>query len=214
MQLKVLGRHGVHRLDSGSHIGGHHDGALVIERGTRDLGTRGLRHQNIDTRLDLARKLLVAGHQIAGCQRIVLGLSHQVCRDHHGLGRSIGQHADLGRAGDHVDSHIARDNLLGRRNKGVTRAGDFVDARNGLGTVCQRGHGLGAAHHINFVHAAELCRGERVGADQAVFLRQGHHDHALNAGDLGGNGIHKHRGGILCATARHVDAGRREAGSL
>ena len=214
MQLQVLGRHGVHRLDGSSHIGGHYDGALVIERGARDLGTRGLRHQNIDAGLDLARKLLVAGHQIAGCQRIVLGLGHQVGRDHHGLGRGIGQHADLGRASDHVDSHIARDNLLGRGDKGVARAGDFIDARNGLGTVRQRGHGLGAAHHIDFVHAAELCRGKRVGADQAVFLRRGHHDHALDAGDLGGNGIHEHRGGILRATARHVDAGRRERGHL
>ena len=67
VKLQVLGRHGVHRLDGSSHIGGHHDGALVVERGARDLGARGLCHQNVDTRLDLARKLLVAGHQIAGC---------------------------------------------------------------------------------------------------------------------------------------------------
>ena len=212
VQLQVLGCHGVHRLDGSGHVGGHHDGALVIERGTRDFGTRGLRHQDVNTRLDLTRKLLVAGHQIAGCQRIVLGLGHQVGRNHHGLGRGIGQHTDLGRAGNHVDTHVARDNLLGSGNKGVARAGDLVDARNGLGTVRQRGHGLSAAHHIDFIHAAELCRGERVGADQAIFLRRGHHNHALDAGDLGGNGIHEHRGGILRTTARHVDAGRRERG--
>lgn len=163
VQLQVLGRHGVHRLDGGSHVGGYHDSALVIERGTRDLGTRGLRHQDVDTRLDLARKLLVAGHQIAGCQRVVLGLRHQVCRDHHGLGRGIGQHADLGRTGDHIDTHVTRDNLLGSGNKSVARTGDFIDARNGLGAVRQRGHSLSAAHHIDLVHAAELCRGERVG---------------------------------------------------
>ena len=214
VQLKVLGRHGVHGLDGGSHVGGNHDGALVIERGTRDLGARGLRHQNVDTRLDLARKLLVAGHQVAGSQRIVLGLRHQVGRDHHRLGRSIGQHADLGRAGDHVDAHIARNNLLGRSDKGVARAGNLVDTRNGLGTVRQRGHGLGAAHHIDLVHAAELGRGERVGADKAVLLRRGHHDHALDAGDLGGNGIHEHGGGILRAAARHIDAGGSERGHL
>ncbi len=214
VQLQVLGRHGVHGLDGGSHIGGHHDGSFVIERGARDLGTRGLRHQDVDAGLDLARKLLVASHQIAGRQRIVLGLGHQVCRDHHGFGRGIGQHADLGRAGDHVDSHVARDNLLGSGNKSVTRTGDLVDTRNGLGTVRQRGHGLSAAHHIDFVHAAELCRGERVGADQAVLLRRRHHNHALDAGNLGGNGIHEHRGGILRATARHVDAGRGKRGHL
>ena len=144
----------------------------------------------------------------------MLGLGHQVCRDHHGLGRGIGQYADLGGASDHVDSHVARDNLLGRGDKGVARTGDFIDTRNGLGTVCQRGHGLGAAHHIDFVHAAELCRGERVGADQAVFLRRGHHNHALDAGNLGGNGVHEHGGGILRATARHIDASRRERGHL
>ena len=31
VQLKVLGRHGVHRFDGGSHVGGHHDGALIVE---------------------------------------------------------------------------------------------------------------------------------------------------------------------------------------
>ena len=214
MQLQVLGRHGVHRLDGGSHIGGHHDGALIVERGTRDLGTRRLRDQDIDAGLDLARKLLIAGHQIAGCQRIVLGLSHQVGRDHHRLGRGIGQHADLGGTGDHVDTHVTRDNLLGSGDKSVTRPGNLVDARNGLGTIRQCGHGLGAAHHIDLVHAAELCRGERVGADQAVLLRRGHHDHALNAGDLGGNGVHKHGGRVLCTTARHIDAGRSKRGHL
>ena len=45
-------------------------------------------------------------------------------------------------------------------------------------------------------------------------MRRRHHDHALDAGDLGGNGIHKHGGRILRATARHVDAGRRERGHL
>ena len=192
VQLKVLGRHGVHGLDSSGHVGGHHDGALVIERGTRDLGARRLRDQDVDADLDLARKLLVAGHQIAGGQRIVLGLSHQVGCDHHGLGRSVGQYADLGRASDHVDAHIARHDLLGRGDKGVARAGDLVDARNGLGAVRQRGHGLGAAHHIDLVHAAELGSRERIGADQAVLLRRGHHDHALNAGHLGRNRVHEH----------------------
>lgn len=169
MQLKVLGRHGVHCLDGSRHVGGHHDGAFVVERGTRDLGTRGLCHQDVDTRLNLTRKLLVAGHQIAGRQRIMLGLGHQVGRDHHGLGRGVGQHADLGGTGDHIDTHITRDNLLGSGDKGVTRAGNLVDTRNGLGTVRQRGHGLGAAHHIDFVHAAELGRRERIGANQTIF---------------------------------------------
>lgn len=210
---RCSGAHGVHRLDGGSHVGGYHDSALIVERSARDLGAWRLRYQDVDTRLNLTRKLLVAGHQIAGCQRIVLGLGHQVGRDHHGLGRGVGQHADLGGTGDHIDTHVTRDNLFGSGDKGVARAGDFVDARNGLGTVRQCGHGLGAAHHIDLVHAAELCRGERVGADQAVLLRRGHHDHALNASDLGGNGVHKHGGRVLRTTARHIDASWRQAGS-
>ena len=99
----------------------------------------------------------------------MLGLGHQVGRDHHGLGRGIGQHTDLGGASDHIDSHVAGDDLLGRGDKGVARTSDFVDARNGLGTVCQRGHGLGATHHIDLVHAAELGGRERVGIDQPSF---------------------------------------------
>ena len=62
VQLKVLRRHGVHGLDGGGHVGGDHDGAFVVERGARDLGTRRLRHQNVDAGLDLTRKLLVASH--------------------------------------------------------------------------------------------------------------------------------------------------------
>ena len=99
----------------------------------------------------------------------MLGLGHQVGRDHHGFGRGIGQHANLGGAGDHVDAHVARDNLLGCGDKGVARSGDLVDTRNGLGTVRQRGHGLGAAHHIDLVHAAELGRGERIGLIRPSF---------------------------------------------
>ena len=144
----------------------------------------------------------------------MLGLGHQVGRDHHRLGRGIGQHTDLGGAGNHVDSHVARDNLLGGGNKGVARAGDLVDARNGLGTVRQRGHGLGAAHHVDLVHAAELGCRKRIRADQTIFLRRGHHDHAFDAGHLGGNSVHKHRGGVLRATARHVDAGSGKRGHL
>ena len=45
-------------------------------------------------------------------------------------------------------------------------------------------------------------------------MRRGHHDHALNAGNLGGNGVHKHGGRVLRATARHVDAGRSKRGHL
>lgn len=131
-----------------------------------------------------------------------------------GLAVASASTPDLGGASDHIDSDVARDNLLGRGDKGVARTGDLVDARNGLGAVRQRGHSLSAAHHIDFVHAAELCRGERVGLIRPVFLRRGHHDHALDAGDLGGNDIHKHGGRILRATARHVDAGRRERGHL
>ena len=95
----------------------------------------------------------------------MLGLGHQVGRDHHGLGRGVGQHADLGGTSNHIDTHVTRDNLLGSGDKGVTRAGNLVDTRNGLGTVRQRGHGLGATHHIDLVHAAELGSRERIGAD-------------------------------------------------
>ena len=44
VQLKVLRRHGVHGLDGGGHIGSHHDGALVVQRSTGNLGARRLRH--------------------------------------------------------------------------------------------------------------------------------------------------------------------------
>ena len=45
-------------------------------------------------------------------------------------------------------------------------------------------------------------------------MRRGHHDHALNASDLGGNGVHKHGGRVLRTTARHIDASCSKRGHL
>ena len=213
VKLKVLRRHRVHRVDRRGYVRGDDDGPLVVERSARDLLARALRHEELDGALDLCRKSGVAGDEIAGGKRIVLCLSHEIGCDHGRLGGGIGEHADLGWTGDHIDSHIARDELLSRGHVGVTGTSDDIDLFDALGAVGERGDGLGASHGIDLVHACDARCSERLGRDATglahlrVVLRGRHHHDALHAGDLGRNDVHEHRGGVLRATARHVDTG-------
>ena len=69
---------------------------------------------------------------------VMLGLAEKIDGDPVGVVVGIGDHQDLGRPRDHVDTHLAEDPALGRRHKGVAGAGDLVHGRDGLGPV---GHG-------------------------------------------------------------------------
>ena len=64
---------------------------------------------------------------------VVLGLTNKVGSEPCGRGASVGNDADLGRAGFAVDSDLAEDLLLGRRNPDVTWTRDLVDSRHGFG---------------------------------------------------------------------------------
>ena len=203
----MLGRHHVDGVHGGVEALGHHDHAAVVERGAGDLLARALRDEALRGGEHAVGQLGVAGHEIAARQGVVLGLGHEVGRHHDGVGRGVGQHADLGGASHHVDAHVAGDVALGGRHVGVAWPHDLVDRRDGLGAVGHGCHGLGAAHGVDLVHARERRGGERVGVEAAVPLRRGHHDHAGHARDLGGDGVHQDGRGVLGASARHVDGG-------
>ncbi len=131
----------------------------------RDLLARALRYEELDGALDLCRKGGVAGDEIAGGERIVLCLSHEIGCNHGRLGVGIGEHADLGWTGDDIDSHIARDELLGRGHVGITGTSDDIDLFDALGAVGERGDGLGASHGIDLVHTCDARCSERLGRD-------------------------------------------------
>ena len=79
----------------------------------------------------------------------MLGLGDQVGGDELGLGRVVGQHDDLARAGDAVDGDLAEDVLLGQGDEQVARPDDHVHRRHALDAVGQRRHRLGAADAVD-----------------------------------------------------------------
>ena len=98
--------------------------------------------------------------QVARRERIVLRLRHQIDGDQRRVGGLVRHHAHLRRPGDHVDAHVAGDDLLRRRHVRVARAGDLGDGRNGLRSVRERADSLRAAHRIDLVDAGDLAGGE------------------------------------------------------
>ena len=207
VQLQVLGGHHVDGLGGRVKRLGHHDDAAVVQARAGDVLARGLGHQALGGRKDAVGQRGVAGHQVAAGKRVVLGLSHEVGCHHHGVGRGVGQHADLRGAGHHVDAHVARDVALGGRHVGVAGADNLVARGDGLGAVGHGADGLGAADGVDLVDAGQGRGGQGVGREGPVTLGRGHHDHARHAGHLGGNGVHEHGGGVLGAAAGHVDGG-------
>ena len=140
----------------------------------------------------------------------MLGLRHEICRHDARVCCSIGNHADLGGTGDHIDAHVARHGPLGGGHVGVAGAHDLVDRGDGGGSIGRRGDGLRASDGVDLVHARHGRGGKREGRDGAACLRRGEHDDALHARDLGRDAVHEHGGGVLRTSTGHVERGRRD----
>ena len=139
----------------------------------------------------------------------MFGLGQKVQRDPVGVVLGIGNHQDLGGAGDHVDAHLAEDAALGGGHVGVAGAGDLVDRGNGVGAIGQRRHGLRAADAIDLVHAGNPRRQKHQRVHLPLRGRYGDRQ-ARHARDLGGDGIHQDRGRIGRLPARHIQPGGRD----
>ena len=214
VQLQVLGGDDVDGLDGLLHGVADDHKALIGQRGGGDLGARGSLHVALDGGFDLVGVALVERDQVAACQRVVLGLGHEVDGHHGGVGGLIGHDAHLGGAGDHIDSHVAGDDLLRSRHERVARTCDLADRLDGLGAVGQRRHGLRAAYRVDLGDAGQAAGLEHHRVDAAVLGgRRDAHD-ALDAGDRGGQGVHEHRGRVQRAAAGHVDANAFKRGDL
>ena len=205
VQLQVLGRDDVDRVNSGQQVVRDHDKTVVVQARTGDVLARTLGKQKPQRLLDLIDKSLATRDQVTGGHGVVLGLGHEVGGHDGRVGGLVGEHADLGRAGDHVDADVAGHVALGGRHVGVARAHDLVAGRDGLGAVGDRGDGLGAADGVDLVDAGDCGGGEGVGAQGPVCLGRRDHGHATHAGHLGGDDVHHDGGGILGTAARHVD---------
>ena len=149
----------------------------------------------------------IVGDQDGLRRLVVLGLGQQVDGDVARIVRGIGQHDDLGRAGDGVDADPAEHLPLGLGDIGVAGADDAIDRRDGRGAVGQRRDRLGAADPVDLGHAGAARRGQHQRVQHAVRGRHAHRD-ARHAGDPGRDRVHQHRGRIGRLAARHVEADR------
>ena len=137
----------------------------------------------------------------------MLGLRQQVGRDPPGVVVPVGDHEDLGGAGDEVDADLAEHAALGGGDIGVAGPGDLVDRLDRCGAVRQGRHRLSAADAPDLVGAGDPCREHDQGVERAAGSGH-HHDDAANACDLGRHDVHQNRGRVRRRSARHVDPGR------
>jgi hypothetical protein len=105
--------------------------------------------------------LLANRHENGHGQRVVLRLREQIGGHPRGIGCRICSDDDLGGSGDHLDTHVAEHQSLGRGHVGVARAHDLVDAGNALRAVGQGSDGLRPANKKDPVDASLAARQPR-----------------------------------------------------
>ena len=135
----------------------------------------------------------------------MLRLAEQVGDDHLRVRRLVGDHQDLGRAGEQVDTDPAVKLPLGFGDIGVARPDQHVDGRDAPGP---EGHGadrLDPAQDVDLVRPGERHRGHGLRVRRAVG-RRGAGGDPLHARDLGGDHAHVGRGDHRVAPARDVAA--------
>ena len=149
----------------------------------------------------------IIGDQDGLRRLVVLGLGQQIDGDAARIVRGIGEHDDLGRAGDRVDADAAEHLPLGLGDIGVARTDDPIDRRDAGGAISQRGDRLGAADPIDLRHAGAARGGKHQRVQHAIRGRHAHRD-ARHAGDAGRDRVHQHRRRIRGLAARHIEADR------
>lgn len=155
VQLEVLRGNDIHSAQSGFGVGAYDNQALVGKGSRGDLGTRGPFHMFFNSSFDSIGIFGAKGYQIATSQRVMLGLCHEIDGNQFRQSGFVGNHAYLGGACDHVDSHITGNKLLCGGNESIARAGDLIYRLDALGSVCQRADSLGAAYSIDFGYTGQ-----------------------------------------------------------
>ncbi len=139
----------------------------------------------------------------------MLGLAEHVGRDESWVGRLVGDHQHLGRAGEQIDADAAEQLALGLGHVGVARPDQHVDRWDSLDEA--EGHGrqaLDAAERQHGVGARRPHRVEHRRVHAAFALRRGAADDALHARGLGHEDRHERRGEHRITAARDVGADR------
>ena len=109
----------------------------------------------------------LVGDQDGLRERVVLGLAEQVGGDPGGVLGAVGDHDDLGRAGDQVDADPAEHLALGFGDISVAGPDDLVDRGDGRGAERERGDRLGAADPVDLVDPGQVRRDQDQGVELA-----------------------------------------------
>ena len=144
----------------------------------------------------------------------MFGLAEQVGGHDLRAAFAIGNHQNLTGAGHHVNAHLAKHLLLCLRHKLVAGTHNFIYLGDALRAVGQSGHRLGAPHPKHPVHPADPGRRQDVGGNLPIFPRRGHHADLLYPGQLGGDAVHQHAGGIGGGAAGDVEPHPRQGEDL
>jgi hypothetical protein len=188
----------------------HDDYLAVIAPGrSGEIRGRQVDQDLVDQRHDPAGEGFERGDQHRRGVGAVLGLAQQVnCHDER-VGVLVGDHQDLGRAGQQVDTDLAEQLPLGLGDVGVARAGQQVDLSDRLGPDRHRGDGLRAAEQEDLVRAGEVQGCDGLGGDLSAD-RRGAGRYPRNAGDFGGDDRHVGRGDQGIAAAGDVGSRGRD----
>ena len=114
----------------------------------------------LNSRGDGGGEACIIGDEDALRRLVMLGLGQQIHRDMGGVVIGIGQHHHLGRAGDAVDAHAAKDLALGLGDIGIAGADNTVHRGDALGAPGHGGYCLGAADAEHLGHARALGCGQ------------------------------------------------------
>ncbi|MNS71641.1 hypothetical protein D3C72_1050170 [compost metagenome] len=139
----------------------------------------------------------------------MLGLADQVRGHDGGVGRGVGNDADLRRAGKDIDAHATKQHALGLRHEFVAGPYDDVGGPAGEQTVGHGGDGLHAAQRHHGIHAGHLHGVQDLRMDPFAAVGRGARDDHGHAGRLGGGDAHIGRGDVRIAprgdiAARHI----------
>jgi hypothetical protein len=141
----------------------------------------------------------------------VFGLGQQVGGDPVGVVGAVGDHQHLRGTGDGIDADRAENPAFGGGDIDIAGSDDLVDRADRLGAVGQRADRLCAADAVGLGDPGQACCRHHRRVEPAIRGRH-YHDPAFDAGDLGRQRVHQHRGRIGGGATGHVEAGGGDRG--
>ncbi len=121
----------------------------------------------------------------------MFGLRQQIGGDPIGIVVAIGHHQDLGRTGNHVDTHRAEHLALGGRHIGIAGSDDLIDGPHRVRTIRECADRLRAPHAPDLIDTRQTRSGQHQRIEHA-FGRGHGHGQAIHAGHARRNGVHQH----------------------